>query len=408
MSDPARFLNAFAQALAAMALYRDQHPARERAVDLAYQQLQDLQSDTPRPLFTFLGDEVVFGQIPLRELKAWDCGKRLAQAGIQRLEFEDRVGRDEFVGFLDEVLARLTLSAISTEARQMRRSSIRFGAVGLKGETDTAPEPLPTATIAFSLGEEADTLRWLQDEVQTKGTVPLLEAEAVVRSLAVAMHGGGGRQIMLPLLQLKEFDQYTTTHSMNVAVLSMALAEFLGLSTTDVRSFGIAGLLHDIGKIKIPLDVLTKPGKLTDEERALMNEHPAAGARLLLEVEEDLDLAVVVAYEHHIMINGGGYPVLHYARDCHHASKLVHVCDVYDALRTRRPYREAWSFEKTLGYLAERSGLEFEPELCAAFVRMMRQWEPHVALVADERAPVAAPAPSGAAKSEQAGVSLGP
>jgi putative nucleotidyltransferase with HDIG domain len=402
MSDPARFLNAFAQALAAMALYRAAHPARERAVDAAYQHLQDLQSDTPRPLFTFLGDEVVFGQIPLRELKAWDWGKRLAQAGVQRLEFEDHVGREDFEGFLDEVLARLTLSAISTEARQMRRSSIKFGVVGLKGE-ESAPEPLPTATIAFSLGDEVDTLRWLQAEVQTKGEVPLAEAEAVVRSLVLAMHGGGGRQIMLPLLQLKEFDQYTTTHSMNVAVLSMALAEFLGLSAADVRGFGIAGLLHDIGKVKIPLEVLTKPGKLTDAERALMNEHPAAGARMLLEAEENLDLAVVVAYEHHIMINGGGYPVLHYARECHHASKLVHVCDVYDALRTRRPYREAWSFEKTLGYLQERGGLEFDPELCASFIRMMRQWEPQVTVVADERAAVT---PS-AARSDQPGVSLG-
>jgi len=384
MSDPARFLNSFAQALAAMALYRDGHPARERAVDVAYQQMHDLQSDTPHPLFTFLGDEVVFGQQPLRELKAWDWGKRLAQAGIQRLEFEDQVSRDDFEGFLEEVLARLTLSAISTEARQMRRSSIRFGAVGLKGESEVALESLPTATIAFSLGEEVDTLRWLQREVQMTGAVPLSEAEAVVRSLAVAMHSG--RQVMLPLLQLKEFDQYTTTHSMNVAVLSMALSEFLGLSATDVRTFGIAGLLHDIGKVKIPLDVLTKPGKLTDEERALMNEHPVAGARMLLEVEEDLDLAVVVAYEHHIMINGSGYPVLHYARDCHHASKLVHVCDVYDALRTRRPYREAWSFEKTLGYLQERSGLEFDPALCDAFVRMMRQWELQVAIVSDPAA----------------------
>ena len=376
MSDPARYLNAFAQALAAMALYRATHPARERAIDVAYQQLQDLQGDTPRPLFTFLGDEVVFGQIPLRELKAWDCGKRLAQAGIQRLEFEDVVGREDFEGFL--------------EARQMRRSSIRFGAVGLRGEGEIAPEPLPIATIAFSLGEEVETVRWLQREVQSKGAVRLTEAEAVVRSLAVAMHGG--RQVMLPLLQLKEFDQYTTTHSMNVAVLSMALAEFLEMSAPDVRGFGIGGLLHDIGKVKIPLEVLTKPGKLTDEERLLMNEHPAAGARMLLEAEDDLDLAVVVAYEHHIMINGGGYPVLHYARDCHHASKLVHVCDVYDALRTRRPYREAWSFEKTLGYLQERSGLEFDPELCTTFIRMMRQWEPQVAVVSDERAPVAAAA----------------
>ena len=382
--DPARFLNAFAQALAAMALYRDGHPARERALDVAYQQIVDLQSSGEPSLFTFLGDEVVFGRLPLRELKAWDWGKRLAQAGIQRLEFADRVSREDFEGFLDEVLARITLSVISTEARQMRRSSIRFGAVGLKGETDVTPEPLPTATISFSLGEEVDTLRWLQGQVQSTGAIPLAEAEAVVRSLAVAMHSD--KQIMLPLLQLKEFDQYTTTHSMNVAVLSMALAEFLGLSAADVRAFGVAGLLHDIGKIKIPLEVLTKPGKLTDEERALMNEHPAAGARLLLETEQDLDLAIVVAYEHHIMINGGGYPALHYARDCHQASKLVHVCDVYDALRTRRPYREAWSFEKTLGYLDERKGLEFDPELCGAFVRMMNQWEGQVTVVTEPAA----------------------
>ncbi len=391
--DPVRFLNAFAQALAAMALYRDGHPARERALDVAYQQVQDLQADASRPLFTFLGDEVVFGRLPLRELKAWDWGTRLAQAGIQRLEFEDLVSREDFEGFLEEVLARLTLSAISTEARQMRRSSIRFGAVGLKGETEHATEPLPTATISFSLGEEVDTLQWLQREVQTTGAIPLAEAEAVVRSLAVAMHGD--RQVMLPLLHLKEFDQYTTTHSLNVSVLSMALAEFLGLSAADVRTFGISGLLHDIGKIKIPLDVLTKPGKLTDDERALMNEHPVAGARMLLEVDEDLDLAVVVAYEHHIMINGGGYPVLRYARDCHQASKLVHVCDVYDALRTRRPYREAWSVEKTLGYLEERSGMEFDPELCGAFVRMMKQWEGQVTVLSDAQTPVAmAPPPT--------------
>jgi len=387
MSDPARFLTSFAQALAAMTLYRDGHPARERTVDAAYQELRDLQADTARPLFTFLGDEVVYGQLPLRELKEWDWGRRLAEAGVQRLEFEDQVGREDFEGFLEEVLARVTLSMIdTTESRQMRRTSIRFGAVGLRGETDHAAEPLPTATISFSLGEEADTLRWLQREVQTTGAVPLVEAEAVVRSLAVAMHGG--RQIVLPLLQLKEFDQYTTTHSLNVAVLSMALAEFQGLAARDVRAFGIAGLLHDVGKTKIPIEVLTKPGKLTDEERTLMNEHPAAGARLLLDTEEDLDLAVVVAYEHHIMINGGGYPSLAYPRACHHASRLVHVCDVYDALRTKRPYRDAWEFERVLGYLKERAGLEFDVELVEAFIRMMRQWEPQVAVLPDEQTPV--------------------
>src|SRR5207249_3720053 len=156
---------------------------------------------------------------------AHDPRTRAAQAGIQRLEFEDRVGREDFEAFLAEVLARLTLSAIDTsEARQLRRSSIRYGTVGVRGETEQGAE-VPTATIRYSLGEEADTVRWFQDEVKTRGVLPLTEAEAVVSSLSLAMHGS--RHILIPLLQLKEFDQYTTTHSMNVAVLAMALAEFL-------------------------------------------------------------------------------------------------------------------------------------------------------------------------------------
>jgi len=395
VSGPAAFLGAFAHALAGMTLYTPGHPARERAIDDAYRELRDLQATDAQPLFTFLGEEIVFGRMPLREMKAWDWGQRLAQAGIQRLEFADAVSREEFEEFLDEVLARLTLSAIDTsEARQMRRSSIRFGAVGIRGEDEKNAAPIPTATITYSLSEEADTLRWVQDEVKSRGVLPLTEAEAVVRSLAVAMHSG--HQIVIPLLQLKEFDQYTTTHSMNVAVLAMALAESLELPARDVRTFGVAGLLHDIGKVKIPLEVLTKPGRFTDEERALMNEHPAEGARIILQSEEALDLPAVVAYEHHIMLNGDGYPKLRYRRDCHRASKLVHVCDVYDALRTNRPYRDAWPQERALAYVEGRAGTEFDPELAGAFLRMMRQWEPQVAVMTDERAPVpagAAPAP---------------
>src|SRR5262249_42532669 len=161
-------------------------------------------------------DEIVYGNLPLREMKSWDWSRRLAEAGIQRLEFADQVSRDEFETFLDDVLARLTLAVIDTaEARQLgARSSIRFGAVGVRGEQEAPASALPTATISFSLGDEAEAIRWLHQEVQQRATLPLAEAEAVVRSLSVAMHGG--QQVMVPLLQLKEFDQYTTTHSMNV------------------------------------------------------------------------------------------------------------------------------------------------------------------------------------------------
>ncbi len=385
MSDPVRFLNAFAQTLSVMTLYPGGHPSRERAVDQAYEELDALSGSGGQPAFTFLEDEVVYGREALRDLKSWEPGRRLIAAGIQRLEFERRVSRDEFDGLLQEILARLTLSAIDTsENRQMRSLGARFGTVGLEGE-QIEQAVTAVATLDFTLGEEAETFRWMQQQVQTKSSVPILEAEAVVRSLTLAMHGD--QRMVLPLLKLKEFDQYTTTHALNVSVLSMGLAESVGCRPREIRAIGVAGLLHDIGKTRIPIEVLTKPGKLTDEERLIMNAHPVDGARLILQSEEDLDLAATVAYEHHIMLDGGGYPALHYRRECTLASRLVHVCDVYDALSTKRPYRDAWPSEKTLAYLEERAGTEFDPDLVAAFIRTLRQGEAQVRLLSEETPP---------------------
>jgi putative two-component system response regulator len=90
------------------------------------------------------------------------------------------------------------------------------------------------------------------------------------------------------------------------------------------------------------------------------------------------------------MINGGGYPTLNYPRGCHQASRLVHVCDVYDALRTNRPYRDAWPADKILSYIEERSGTEFDGEIAHAFTRMVREWEPNLAEVTEDQ-----PVPAG-------------
>ncbi len=174
---------------------------------------------------------------------------------------------------------------------------------------------------------------------------------------------------------------------MNVSVLAMALAEYIGLGPREVRAFGISGLMHDLGKVTIPEDILNKPGKLTDDERAVMNNHTIAGARIIIETEQHLELAAVVAYEHHIKIDGGGYPSLRFPRPCQQASNLVHVCDVFDALRTDRPYRGAWETERVLGLLDEGSGTEFDADLAQSFVRMMRQWEGQIAVVERETRP---------------------
>ena len=389
-----RFLTSMAQALATMSLYAEGHPVRARAAAASFDTLCDLQGVDPRPSFSFLGSDVVYGQQAMRGLNDWEWATRLANVGVQRLEFANMVERADYVAFLDDVLARVSaftaIAASNAPASvPMPRSSgptaIRFGAIGVRASNEVRPEPAPVnATSLLDLNVEVDAIQWVHDEVSERATLPMLEAESIVRSLSVAMHGDS--QMLLPLLTLKEFDQYTTTHALNVSVLSMGLAEFMGLSPREVRSYGVAGMLHDLGKVRVPKDILTKPGKLTPEEWALMRSHTVEGARLILQSDQNLDVAALVAFEHHIMINGGGYPDRHYRCDCHKASTLVHVCDVYDALRTKRPYRDAWESAATLSYIEKGIGSEFDPDVARAFIAMMGKWEPRLAVADLSRA----------------------
>jgi putative nucleotidyltransferase with HDIG domain len=384
MSEPIRFLSSMTQALAQMSLYADGHPARDRAIDTAYSFLLLLQEADPRPRFTFLGPQAIYGDSPIRELREWEWGARLANAGVQRLELERGTRFEEFEAFLEEVVARLTVQAAEQTSRRITgpQTTIRYGLAGVKGtETEKPPEPMVSATLSFqySLREEVDTMAWLQDEVRSHGALPLAEAEAVVRSLSLAMRAEGG--VSLPMAELAGFDQYGTTHAMNVSVLAMALGEWMELSAKDVRALGVAALLHDIGMTRIAPELLATAGPLTPAERAIVEGHAAAGAAVIYEADKELDLAATVAYEHHLGADGSGYPVLRHRRDPHPASALVRVCDVYDALRSVRPHRAAWTAADALGYIEERAGGDFDQVVGQAFVAMMRSWEARVAVI---------------------------
>jgi putative nucleotidyltransferase with HDIG domain len=381
MSDSFRFLTTLSQALSTMSLYGDEHPATSRVVDSALERLRELQVSEPKLQFTFLSGEVLFGSEVVQELEGWDWSSRMVKAGVERIEFLSLVEPDQFGRFLSHLAVRLGIRpASSVDLWQMGESSIRFGQVALtEGQTGAGTEPSRVATLNYSLREERETIEWVHQEIQNGSRIPMVEADAVVRSLSIAMHAE--QAMVLPLLQLKEFDQYTTTHSMNVSVLAMALGEHLDLGGPTVRALGVAGLLHDLGKTCIPREILVKPGKLTESERLVIREHPVVGARMLLASPEPMELAAVVAYEHHVMLDGGGYPALRDARGAQYASMLVHVCDVYDALRTHRPYREAWESDRALNYIRERSGVEFDPGVAQAFIAMMRRWDQRIAKV---------------------------
>jgi putative nucleotidyltransferase with HDIG domain len=374
MSDPIRFLTSLGQALSATGLYSTGHPARERAVDQAWEQLDALQRLDPAPNFSFLEDDVLYRQQALRDFKAWDWARRLARAGVQRVEFDREVSREELSEFLNEVHRKVTTGEEDTsEVRQFRRSAIRYGAVSIRGAGgDISVEVAESTSVPYTLDDEIEAVGWIHTEVAETDALPLAEANAVVRSLSLAMHSQS--RMLMPLLQLKRYDQYTTTHATNVSVLAMALAEYIGLGPKDVREFGVAGLLHDLGKVRVPREILVKQGALTAQEVAVLRRHPVDGARLIIAREQKLDLAATVAYEHHIMINGLGYPRFRYERETHFASRLVHVCDVFDALCTARPYRDAWATEMAIAYMEERAGTDFDPQLAEAFTGMMRLW----------------------------------
>ena len=380
MSDPVAFLTAFTRALSTLGHYGEGHPAVSRAVETAYGRLHDLQDAAPRLEFTFLPGEVLYGHDLLAALESWEWSGKLSAAGIERLEVTGPVEEEHFARFLSHAAGILGLRTDErADLWQAGPATIRFGRVRVGGAEDTAG-PRAIATLSYTLREEREAVTFLHDEVASGAELPLLEAYGVVRSLSLAMHGG--QVMMMPLLELKEFDQYTTTHSINVSVLAMSLAEYLGLGAATVRSFGLSGLLHDLGKIKIPREILTKPGRLTPEERTVIEAHPVDGARMILEGKDPMDLAAAVAYEHHLCLDGRGYPKLHYPREAQYASRLVHVCDVYDALRTRRPYRDAWSSGEALEYIRARSGAEFDPALAVAFIEMMRAWDERITIQA--------------------------
>ncbi|HKJ02770.1 MAG TPA: HD domain-containing phosphohydrolase, partial [Longimicrobiales bacterium] len=322
MTTAVQFLAHLARAIAAISLYHEGHPARDEAMDRAYGWLQDLQSERPRPTVTFLGDAVLLDDWPVKALRNWDWSARMAEAGVQRVEFIGPVERPDFEAFLLEVYDRLADELKSTaEVRQGRPSNIRYGEVRMKGEGDgdgESKEALPVAKLGYTLKEEIEGIQWLHAELQQQRGLHLLEASTIVRSLSVAMHSD--QSYLIPLVRLKQYDQYTTTHSLNVSVLTMALAESLGMSPREVTSFGIAGMLHDLGKVKVPKDILNKPGALSAQEREVINSHTVEGARLIIESEQNLDVAAVVAYEHHARLDGRGYPAMLYKRPGHPAS----------------------------------------------------------------------------------------
>src|SRR5574343_530267 len=171
---------------------------------------------------------------------------------------------------------------------------------------------------------------------------------------------------LISLARLKTADDYTFMHSVAVCALMIALARQLGLDEQQVRDAGMAGLLHDLGKAMIPLEILNKPGKLTDEEFALVKTHPEEGHKLLLEGKGINEMTRDVCLHHHEKIDGSGYPKGLSSETISLFAKMGAVCDVYDAVTSNRPYKAGWDPAESIKRMAEGKG-HFDPAVFQAF-----------------------------------------
>ncbi len=374
MTPPVLFLHSLAQSIATISLYGPGHPARGKTLDASYAMLGDLHGLPHAAQFSFIGENVVHDRSPIVSLRGWQWATRLSDAGVQRLEFTPELTRDGFEQFLETVLARLGHVAAAADATPVGDSvaGVRFGAVSMYENGADPIEAADAATsklAAYSLAEETAVTRWIFSNAERRGRVPASEAELIVRSLLVLRHADAAP--VIPVLRVASFGDYAVMHAINVASLSLALAEQLGAPRREVLRIGVAGLLHDIGMATVPRELLEK-NQLSPGERERIQRHPSEGAQRLLSSSNALDLAAVAAYEHHLRPDGTGYPNPRNPRRPHVASAVVKVCSVFTALRSFRVHWPAWSLARGLRYVEGGAGVEFEPVVAAAFLRMLR------------------------------------
>jgi putative nucleotidyltransferase with HDIG domain len=176
---------------------------------------------------------------------------------------------------------------------------------------------------------------------------------------------------VLGLTAIKSHDDYTLNHSINVCILSLSLGASLGLDEESLRSLGLCALLYDLGKVRIPEDILNKEGPLTADEWQIVKSHATEGADLLKRIQLVDQMPMVVAYEHHRRHDLRGYPDIEASQEQHLFSKIVALCDAYDAMTTSRPFRKEIRPDKALAVLMQGRGKAYDPSITKSFVAML-------------------------------------
>ncbi len=299
----------------------------------------------------------------------------LAEAGLANLTFYDGLTVEELSNLISVSLMQPQELAekggakqylAGAQAQHIKLNEVTVAAVDAGGDAERREKVRVSkeayrATVQMLVevfGEASSSRRALDTEMLHTMVNPLM---------ATVMES---EEVALGLSTLKSFNEYTFFHSVNVAILSMLMGTRIGLDNQLLSRLGIAGLLHDVGKIKIPEEILDKPGKLTDEEFAIMKSHTTEGVKILSQQSDVDDLAPIIAGQHHAKYDLTGYPDFKGLGDIHILSHMVTIADVYDALTSDRNYRKTMLPDKAMNILIEGAGSSFHPAFLKVFVNL--------------------------------------
>jgi hypothetical protein len=356
-------------ALTGRSLYPPGHPRVVTGEERALKLLEECLDHKPEITIFAVEERVIFDDevLPSSPTLVQTLFAPLQKSGVDRITFLRGLQREELGRLLDDLTEN-----VRGKQRIEPVPHIRFGFIR---DTEALGVDLavpPRLVLPNDLSTVLDDV-WTDVHEEQKVEIDLIED--IVTSVTKAVRDS--ETTMLPLAALKKHDEYTFVHTINVAILSTALGESLGLTGRTAHELNMAALLHDVGKKLIPPDLLNKQGRFTDEEFRLVQAHPVVGARLLLATPGVSELSAIVAYEHHVRMDGKGYPKLPRGWKLNLASRIVQVADVFDALRTERPYRKALPLPKIVEIMKKDVGVFFDADLLELFLdRIVERVDP--------------------------------
>jgi putative nucleotidyltransferase with HDIG domain len=358
-------LRRFAAALRSAQLYSKGHPIIGRNLESLSTAIQLLHALGPSITIGIVGDQIVVDDMPMTKVDTLGTlVKRLQQAGVERVVIDRGVLLDELKVLVDAVSAAETSGAVGT---MPTLAHVRVGRVTIEQQVDGNLADMATMKQLYNEAVSAAGSIW--DAAQTEGTPDVGVAKTMIDGLAQAV--AQNRTALLALTTLKNYDNYTFTHMINVSILTMGQARGLGIDGALLRELGMAALMHDIGKVRTPLEILNKPDKLTTDEFAIMKRHTMDGAEILRKTPDVPTLAPVIAFEHHLRTDGTGYPDGISRSSLNVGTMLCSIADVYDAMRSQRVYQGMLPSERVLEVLKRSDGKQFDQHLVRRFVQLV-------------------------------------